>query len=149
MTGTVQRRAAALLRSLLAEHGTRAEELASRLGERGVELRRMIAGESGIELDRLDGVLEALEVSPSEFFARLYGPPDSAAGQTPAEPPPGVSAPGASESPAAVSPEDAPISRREVEELLAELRSTIHGMVRLIDAEREPSASDGDGDGGG
>jgi len=122
----VEERAAALLRELIAERGTTAVELASRLGLEPAAVERLLGGREPLELTRLERVLEVLGASPAAFFARLYGgEPAPAGGSAPAA---GGAAPAAP---------DEPITRREVEEVLGTLRSMIDGMVRMLDAERE------------
>lgn len=145
MAVTIEQRAAALLRRLLDERGTTVDGLARRLGASGDGLRRMLAGEDDIELDRLDAVLTALDVGPAEFFGRLYGSPEdvSEASRTEDATKAGAASPAGADTDR-LGPEDEPITRQEVEEVLGELRSTIRGMVRLIDAERESSAGDED-----
>lgn len=140
MDPTVEERAAALLRAWIAERGTTPAGVAGELGLEPAVLERMVSGREPLELARLERVLGVLGVGPGEFFGRLYG----AGGGEAAAPPAAAAAPPAASTAAAPAnagdtpgdrPEQ-PISRREVEEVVASLRSMIDGMARMLDAER-------------
>lgn len=143
MDRTIEERAAALLRSTIADRGTTPAEVAAELGLEPAVLERMVAGRETLELARLERVLGVLGVAPGEFFGRLYRPgtaareaaePGAGAAGTPPEAS-GDAASGASGDSHADRPEE-PISRSEVEEVVASLRSMIDGMARMLDAER-------------
>jgi hypothetical protein len=127
MSAPIDVRAGALLRSLIARRGTTAAAVGTAVGAPPGEVERMAAGGDRLDLARLERVLAYLGESPAEFFARLYAAPEAPAG-----------APGAATDPSAPPrpSADDPIPRQEVEALLAELRSMIDGMVRVLDAER-------------
>lgn len=134
MDPTIEERAAGLLRSWIAERGTTPAEVAAELGLEPAVLERMVSGREPLELSRLERVLGVLGVGPGEFFGRLYG-----AGTVP----PAATAPASAAPAAPAPPADAradrpeqPITRREVEEVVASLRSMIDGMARMLDAER-------------
>lgn len=126
MATTVEERASLLLRRLLARKGTTAAEIAGALGVEPSVVERLTSGGGSLELARLEKVLGVLDVSPQKFFAELYAPAAATAVEE------------------AESAGDAPVDRKEVEELLAELRSMIHGMVRLLDAEEAVVQADGE-----
>jgi transcriptional regulator with XRE-family HTH domain len=138
MDPTLEERAAVLLRSWIADRGTTPARVAAELGLEPAAVERMVSGREPVELARLERVLGVLGVGPGEFFGRLYGP-GGGEGATPA--PAAAAPPAASTAPATAgdTPGDRPeqpISRREVEEVVASLRSMIDGMARMLDAER-------------
>lgn len=134
MDPTIEERAAALLRSWIAERGSTPAEVAGELGLEAAVLERMVSGREPLELARLERVLAVLGVGPGEFFGRLYG-----TGTVPAAATAPESAATAAPAPPAAAHADRPeepITRREVEEVVASLRSMIDGMARMLDAER-------------
>lgn len=144
MDTTIEQRAAALLRSWIAEKGTTPAKVAEELGLEPAVLERMAGGREPLELARLERVLGVLGVEPGEFFGRLYAP----AAAAPAAAAPAAQAAPTSPTAAIAAPADRreePITRREVEEVVASLRSMIDGMARMLDAERAVGR-DGDPD---
>lgn len=133
MGATVEKRAAVLLTALIEQRGTTPAEIASELGIETSAVERLAAGREPLELSRLERVLRALDADPAEFFGRLYAPGSDVAHD---EPDPGTA-----------EGSDRPISRHEVEEVLARLRSMIEGMTRMLDAEREAGRSHDDEEG--
>lgn len=134
MDPTLEERAAALLRTWIAEQGATPATVAAELGIEPAAVERMVSGREPVELARLERVLGVLGVAPGEFFARLYGAAAAA-------PPAAAAAPVAAGDPPGDRPEQ-PISRREVEEVVASLRSMIDGMARMLDAERAAGKED-------
>jgi transcriptional regulator with XRE-family HTH domain len=130
VTQTVEERAAVLLRRLLARRSTTPAAVARALEVEPAAVERLTSGGGVLELSRLEKVLGVLGVSPQQFFAELYGPEPLV------------------DEVAATAPEDAAVDRKEVEVLLAELRSMIHGMVRLLDAEEAVAQGGSDGEAG-
>jgi hypothetical protein len=74
-----ERRIAALLRDLMLQSGTPASSIEIRLGWEPGRLSMLLA--EGVSFELLLEVLPALDATPGDFFARLYGyNPDSAGG---------------------------------------------------------------------
>ena len=74
-----ERRIAALLRDLMLQSGTLASTIEIRLGWEPGRLSGLLA--EGVSFEVLLEVLPALDATPGDFFARLYGySPDSAGG---------------------------------------------------------------------
>lgn len=130
---TVEKRAAVLLTALIEERGTTPAEIASKLGLETSAVERLADGREPLELSRLERVLRVLDADPAEFFGRLYGPGSDVPDDEPA--------------PDAPDGREKPISRHEVEEVLARLRAMIEGMTRMLDAEREAGRTRDDGEG--
>lgn len=134
MDSTIEERAAALLRSWIAERGTTPAEVAGRLGLEPAVVERMASGREPLELARLERVLAVLGVGPGEFFGRLYAA--GTAGSLATAPASAATAAPAPPAEAHADRPEQPITRREVEEVVASLRSMIDGMARMLDAER-------------
>jgi len=100
-----------------------APQVASGLGVPVEEIAGRLEGTDPIRLDWVERVLQVLDVSPGEFFARLYGE-EPLSGDEPT-----VEA-------ETVGPESEHeiLSREEVEGLVEEARSLIQGASRMIEA---------------
>jgi hypothetical protein len=66
-----ERRVAALLRELIFQSGTPADAIESRLGWEPGRLNTLLA--QGVSFEVLLDILPALDATPGDFFARLYG----------------------------------------------------------------------------
>lgn len=75
-----ERRIAALLRELILQSGTPAEAIEIRLGWEPGRLTAQLS--QGVSFEALLDILPALDATPGDFFARLYGysPTEAAAG---------------------------------------------------------------------
>jgi hypothetical protein len=74
-----ERRIAALLRDLMLQSGTSADAIEIRLGWEPGRLSGLLA--QGVSFEVLLQILPALDATPGDFFARLYGyNPDSVGG---------------------------------------------------------------------
>jgi hypothetical protein len=66
-----ERRVAALLRELIFQSGTPADAIETRLGWEPGRLNALLA--QGVSFEVLLDILPALDATPGDFFARLYG----------------------------------------------------------------------------
>jgi hypothetical protein len=66
-----ERRVAALLRELILQSGTPADAIETRLGWEPGRLNALLA--QGVSFEVLLDILPALDATPGDFFARLYG----------------------------------------------------------------------------
>jgi hypothetical protein len=66
-----ERRIAALLRDLISQSGTPTDSIETRLGWEPGRLSALLA--QGVSFEVLLEVLPALDATPGDFFARLYG----------------------------------------------------------------------------
>lgn len=105
-----------LLRACLAERGWNVERLAAELGWETEAVEALLAGRTSPELAILEPVLETLDVPPLEFFRRLYG-------EKAVEAKVGADA-------------DEPLTRDEVEALVAEMRTRLQGARRSLEARK-------------
>ena len=78
-----ERRVAALLRELLTGSGASVEVVESRAGWEEGRLTALLEGRSGLSFTELLEVLQAMDMTPPEFFARLYGFEGNGAGPDP------------------------------------------------------------------
>jgi len=68
-----ERRVAALLRDLVVASGAPVEMIESRVGWEEGKLSALLEGRSGLSFTELLEVLQVMDTTPPEFFARLYG----------------------------------------------------------------------------
>jgi hypothetical protein len=66
-----ERRIAALLRELILQSGTPTEAIETRLGWEPGRLTALLS--QGVSFEALLDILPALDATPGDFFARLYG----------------------------------------------------------------------------
>jgi transcriptional regulator with XRE-family HTH domain len=114
MPDTIEKQVGAALARLLAASGLDAGALARRLGVPPVDVRRLVAGDDPLDLDRLQRVLAALGQSPSRFLADLYAVPAA---------PPAVEP----------APHERPLDREEIERLVHHLRASIRTLLSLME----------------
>jgi hypothetical protein len=118
-----QERARRLLKLYMDARGANLQQVASGLGVPAEEVAGRLLGSDPVRLDWVERVLRVLEVSPGEFFARLYGD-EPLSGEEPA-------VGGTTVRP---ETEEEILSREEVEGLVSEARSLIQGATRMIEA---------------
>ena len=106
-----------MLRACLAERGWSVERLAEELGWETEAVEDLLEGRTSPELSTLEPVLDALDVPPLEFFRRLYG--EKVVGAR------------------AEDDADEPLTRDEVEALVAEMRTRLQGARRSLEARNE------------
>ncbi len=88
--------------------------MATELGWETDAVEALLEGRASLDLATLEPLLEALDVPPLEFFRRLYG--EKAVG-------PGVE-----------DDADEPLTRDEVEALVAEMRTRLQGARSSLEA---------------
>jgi len=103
------------LGALLADRGKDPEIVEARLGLPRGAVARLVRGDGAVDLATLQRVLLALGADPGEFLSGLYAGGGGGLGDEP-------------------EPAPATLDREAIEALLAQITSTVRGLVRLLDA---------------